>query len=316
MAPGQGPESGVTADQDAAAFAEALDLGLRVDQQVGTAVDQVLHVAGVAVRLRISGPGLAEVLVPALAHHPRTPVADGFDVEIRCWDAGGHAEARPWFPESALDGGTSGAARIDAERRGPHLRIRYQPDERALSLYDPARALALFCVDDPAALPYWEHGAPLRALFHWLMEDRGRCLVHAAAVGRSDGGLLIVGRGGSGKSTTALSCLGHDLGGAGTRLSYLSDDYGIVEPSPGPGQPARAHSLYSSAKLHHDQVTRLPHLSTWVTNPHPGDGDGEGDPRARPRSGARRRQGGALRGRSRPGPADRDASPSGPWWCR
>ncbi len=99
----------------------------------------------------------------------------------------------------------------------------------------------------------------MRALFHWIMEDRSRALVHAAAVGRPHGGLLIVGRGGSGKSTTALACVGRGL-------RYLSDDYCIVEP----GDPApRAHSLYSSAKLHHEQLRRLPHLAGWVADGHP-----------------------------------------------
>ena len=60
----------------------------------------------------------------------------------------------------------------------------------------------------------------MRALFHWIMEDRGRALVHAAAVGRSDGGLLIVGRGGSGKSTTALVVRGPGPALPGGRLLH------------------------------------------------------------------------------------------------
>ncbi len=229
------------------------------------------RIGGLRVRLRITGEDLAAALLPALAHHPRAVPADGYDVEMRAWDAASAGGRLPTFSPGALDGGTSGAARVEAHRRGPHRRLRFQPDEQALSLYDPDRDLALFCVADPAALPYWERGAPMRALFHWIMEDRGRCLVHAAAVGRPSGGLLIVGRGGSGKSTTALACVGRGLG-------YLSDDYCIVEPhDPRP----LAHSLYSSAKLHHQQLrdagqpAGMARLAAWVATPEPTPGHGD-----------------------------------------
>ncbi len=239
-----------------AAFESAVDLAARAEQQHGTAVDEVRHIGGLRVRLRITGQDLADALMPALAHHRQAESAEGHDVEMCAWDAGCAHGRLPRFPPAARDGGTSGAARIEAARRGAHRRLRYQPDERALSLYDPDCGMAWYCAADPPALPYWERGAPMRALFHWIMEDRGRALVHAAAVGRADGGLLVVGRGGSGKSTTALACVGRGL-------RYLSDDYCIVEPD-GPGP--RAHSLYSSAKLHHQQLSRLPHLAAWVTN--------------------------------------------------
>ncbi len=239
-------------DEVEAAFEVAVGLADDAEHGQGVAVEEVRLVAGLRVAVRIVGDALADALLPALSHHPRA-AAPGVDVTIRAWEAAGGVGALGALPRAALDGGTSGAARIEAGRRGPHRRIRYQPDERVLSVYDPDRDVALFCVADSAALPYWERGAPLRALFHWIMEDRDRCLVHAAAVGRPDGGLLVVGRGGSGKSTTALSCLGRGL-------RYLSDDYCIVEP--GPPNPV-AHSLYSTAKLHHHQLARLPHLAGW-----------------------------------------------------
>jgi hypothetical protein len=246
----------------ARAYDAALALALEADRSRGPALDEVRLIGGLRLRLHVVGPDLARCLLPALDHHARGEKDDGWDVEIRAWDTASNDAARPWFPDSALDGGTSGPARIEAARLGPHLRVRYQPDERVLSLYDPARAQALFCADDAAALPYWERGAPMRTIFHWIMEERDRCLVHAAAVGRADGGLLIVGRGGSGKSTTALSCLGHGV-------PYLSDDYCIVG-GVATGR-ARAYSLYSTAKLHHDQLARLPHLATWQADGTDGD---------------------------------------------
>ena len=75
-------------------------------------------------------------------------------------------------------------------------------------------------------------------------------LVHGAAVGYPSGGVLLVGAGGSGKSTCALSSLGSDL-------LYAGDDYIAVELGPKP----RVVSLYCSGKVHPEDLHRLPHLA-------------------------------------------------------
>ena len=113
-------------------------------------------------------------------------------------------------------------------------------------LLDLARRIGLFWVRDQAELPYWTASAPFRTLLHWWMEANGCQLLHAAAVGHQDGALLITGKGGVGKSTTALTCLE-----AGMQL--ISDDYLVVKlreltygqkvacvlrcPDPGCGKP-------------------------------------------------------------------------------
>ena len=74
--------------------------------------------------------------------------------------------------------------------------------------------------------------------------------MHAAAVGTSDGGVLIVGRNGSGKSTSALASL---EGG----LLYAGDDHVLVEP----GDPPWVHSIYSAGKVHLDNRHRVPDLA-------------------------------------------------------
>ena len=62
--------------------------------------------------------------------------------------------------------------------------------------------------------------------------DKGYQLVHAAAVGSEAGAVLISGKGGLGKSTTALSCLGKGL-------TYVGDSHVVVQLDPFP----RVHSL-------------------------------------------------------------------------
>ena len=61
--------------------------------------------------------------------------------------------------------------------------------------------------------------------------------------------MLLVGAGGSGKSTSALSCLTSDL-------LYAGDDYVAVELQPAP----RVLSLFCSGKLEPDHAGLLPHL--------------------------------------------------------
>jgi hypothetical protein len=79
-------------------------------------------------------------------------------------------------------------------------------------------------------------------------------MAHAAAVGRGGRGQLLVGRGGSGKSTTSLLCVDDGMEIAG-------DDYVLLTFDPEP----EAHSLYHSAKMHTAFLqTALPHWTDRV----------------------------------------------------
>jgi hypothetical protein len=108
------------------------------------------------------------------------------------------------------------------------------------------------CADD---LPYWSKASPLRTLFHWALERTGCQLLHAAAVGDENGAVLITGRGGVGKSTTALSGLVHGL-------RYAADDYLAVRLDPVP----MVYSLFSTAKLNAQDIKKFPVLGPHVTN--------------------------------------------------
>src|ERR1019366_3211194 len=87
-------------------------------------------------------------------------------------------------------------------------------------------------------------------LFHWWMESKDCQLVHGAAIGSGGEAVLITGKGGLGKSTTAVSCLTQGL-------QYVGDDYLVVALDPSP----RVHSLYSTAKLNWDQMANFPRLA-------------------------------------------------------
>ncbi len=130
------------------------------------------------------------------------------------------------------------------------------PWDGVLAMYDRERARAWMWVADHRKLPLWDFGAPFRSILNWWLSDTGRFCVHAAAVGTDRGAVLITGKGGSGKSTSALACLGSEL-------QYLSDDYCVIETDPAPV----VRSLYSTGKLRGEvDLARFPHLRPWISN--------------------------------------------------
>jgi hypothetical protein len=73
---------------------------------------------------------------------------------------------------------------------------------------------------------------------NWFLSKEGVHLMHGAAVSFNGKSILLTAKGGTGKSTTALSCFF-----AG--MSYLGDDYVTVKS----GNVITAHSIFNSTKL-------------------------------------------------------------------
>ncbi len=113
-----------------------------------------------------------------------------------------------------------------------------EPDNQdSIQLLDLTTGVGL-CV---CAIPLrtYQQCAPLLHMLQAFLETKNMTLVHAAAVALRGKAALLVGRGGSGKSTTALLCLKHGL-------DYLGDDYCAVQTEP----KAKVFGVYSSAKFH------------------------------------------------------------------
>ena len=218
-------------------------------QQVTGPVERNYNIGGYRIQLSFSGPALLS-LTKALEHltadEHSTP-----DLTICLWDSestGQRMIPRPWQESDFLARGVIQG--YNTER----IYTAFQHGSGAVSVLDKERDLAVFWAPDHR-LPYWEHGSPLRTILHWWLVSRGLQLVHAAAVGNSSGGVLIGGKGGSGKSTTALACLD-------SNLSYVGDDYTLLGIDSGPV----VHSLYNSAKLNSDHVKRFPTLLPKIDN--------------------------------------------------
>ena len=138
----------------------------------------------------------------------------------------------------------------------PPFMAAYHPGSQVLSLLDLHSNIGLYWHRAEHPLPYYEAGSPLRTMLHWWFRDRQMQFVHAAAVSIANRGVLLAGKGGSGKSTTALACLN-----AG--FDYLGDDYCMVARHPSP----TVYSLYNTCKLVGDNdLEKFPGLASLVWN--------------------------------------------------
>ncbi len=137
----------------------------------------------------------------------------------------------------------------------PVLQTNFSLGTGILSLLHRSKDIALYWIRDASQVPYYETGAPMLTILNWWMSAHGRQIVHAGAVGNSEGAVLLVGRSGSGKSSTSLSCL---LSG----LLYVSDDYCMVSKDPEPF----VHSVFSSGKVNAEDAGRFSSLITTLSN--------------------------------------------------
>jgi hypothetical protein len=227
-------------------FFEAMHARARQAQRVQPCFTQDIAIAGMHIRLVFAGEAMRDALWPALAHRA-TDSGQTPDAVLNIWDS----------RSSGIDVPPPPCARSQFTDRGDiwgfesrRILSAFHWLECSLALLDAQTLEGIYWVDDPAALPYWAKASPLRTLLHWLMRARGHHLLHAAAIGTTAGGILITGKGGIGKSTTAL--LGLEAG-----MAFIGDDYVVVSLDPQP----MAHALYSTAKLDPNQAARFPRLA-------------------------------------------------------
>lgn len=109
---------------------------------------------------------------------------------------------------------------------GTPFRAEFDHALRFWQIFDVRRNIGLQWMQSERAYPPWEPGSPLRVFLHWFYSARGMRLAHAGALGKKGRGVLLVGRGGSGKSGTVV---GGVLGG----LRTVGDDYVLLDRAGG-----------------------------------------------------------------------------------
>jgi hypothetical protein len=220
------------------------------------------NICGQMFRFRFAEPELAGRLTRAFAHlrQPLTAVPD-CTVEVA------ESKSSDRFPSillkaylSALEHSwwnlTNPRGEL-LEFHNPPAMAAYYPGTSGLSMLDIDSGRGLYWKMRLSHVPYYEVGDPFRTILHWWLRSRGFQFIHGAGVGFESGAVLMVGKGGAGKSTSAVASI---HGG----LQYAGDDYCAVGLDP---QPV-VYSLYNTCKLcGDDDIARFPGLAGHVSNP-------------------------------------------------
>lgn len=213
------------------------------ERAMGEPVERTIAIGPHTLRLRFAGTAMERKLFPAL-EHLRQPDVGPANLTVSIWDNASTGTALPPPPWSGEDYGRQGQVLGYNDGR---FHTNFDVGSGMLSLCDTESGEALIWCRDAQELPYYQLGAPLRVVLGWWLATRGIQLVHAGAVGTNEGGVLLVGKGGSGKSTAALATLASDL-------NYASDDYCAVVTTPRP----YVYSLYNTGKVNADNIGRIP----------------------------------------------------------
>ncbi len=233
---------------------------IRAAQVVGL-IERFYAIGRFTLCLRFAGEGLISQIAPALSHLEIEPRAN-HDLTICLWDNASTKTQLPLLIGSLIESirlhwtDYLGPRKEIKGYDGDRIRSNFHIGPNILSVLDREQNLACYWIDDAKDIPYWEKGSPLQTILNWWTSDRQHQYVHAGAIGNLDGGVLIAGKGGSGKSSTSLTCIN-------SSLLYASDDYCLVTSDPQP----YVYSLYNTAKLKGQaDLERFPHLADLVDN--------------------------------------------------
>ncbi|MGZ8216664.1 hypothetical protein [Methylomagnum sp.] len=247
-------------EADQLAFYDTLAAGFERASGRAGVVDRDYRVAGFKLRLRFAGAALMPAIVPAIAHLEVSDPAEP-DFTIDLFDSESTGTPLPFLAGRFVDllrlrwwEHLEGRREIK-NMNGERIRSVFHLGPDILSVLDTARDRAIYWVEQADSIPYYEKGYPLTVLLNWWLARQGRYFVHAAAIGSSEGGVLLTGKGGSGKSTTTLACVLSELG-------IIGDDYTAIDPV-----ASKAYSLYNTVKLKRlSDVERFPQLRGCVSN--------------------------------------------------
>lgn len=118
-----------------------------------------------------------------------------------------------------------------------------------------------YLLSNPVMHPKWPiaNHPFAKVIFLWA-QKHNLLLLHAAAVGIDGHGVLIVGHGGTGKSTLACSCLAEGF-------NFVSDDYCLLSAT----GPRTVYPVYTNVSLNSDSLAKLPMFKPFEILPMQGE---------------------------------------------
>jgi hypothetical protein len=186
-------------------------------------LERRMLVGGQVVRFRFAGQKLDAALTPAIGHLECDAPGPRSHLAIDVWQC---SQAPIELPKEAWERAVSPSLAL-----GSHDFVYCQPDIGMVILFRGNRALVCYRNIDES--PPWELAIPFRIVLNSWFQRFGGQIIHGAAVGDEHHAVILAGAGGAGKSSTALSCLGHP------GLYYLSDDLCLLrDAGGGPGDRA------------------------------------------------------------------------------
>lgn len=225
--------------------------GVLEAQKSFSRIDRFYAIGGYKICLRFAGEEIIPHITRPLNHMACQAVASP-DLTICICDSALNKIAPPMMRSL-----NEYVAALDVEKaKESSIYVHFDPGLGMFSLLNYKDQLCIHWFKDVAQFPYYEKGAPLRVILHWWMQKQGRQLIHGAAVGLPQGGVILAGKGGSGKSTTMMTSLN-------SPLVHTGDDWNILGMNPNP----TVYTLYNSFKLHPDHLRKnFPHLLPMVSN--------------------------------------------------
>ncbi len=235
-------------------------LDKRLDVILPDRAGVLVHIAGYTVRLVLPNVGYARYVVPDMFVNPDNGT-EKVDATFIWWEdriapyrLNKFAHIKNYkhkenFGHMGVDVSSAGDTYGYVEILGDTLRgADYQNNNYYLMTY-------------PSLYPKWPIAIhPFsKAIFLWAMQHE-LLMLHAAAVGVEDHGVLIVGHGGTGKSTLTCSCLADDY-------DFISDDYCLLSAD----GPRIVYPIYTNVSLNPDSLAMLPMFKPFEILPMQGE---------------------------------------------
>ena len=203
--------------------------------------------------MRVVGHGLSEQVAQAFQHLlvPGSPSSVGLKIDL--WDEGDTSVYCPVNSVPVDERLLESTSYVEFGLILGSLEDRFIGCQRpqVITWFDRSDQHLVGWVCSHDQLSLYDRGKPLHFPLLLWHSDQSAEVIHAALVSKNGEGVLFAGRGGAGKSTSALACV--EAG-----FDYLGDDYiGLEACEDG---TFAGHSLYSATWLMADHFVRFPWL--------------------------------------------------------